>query len=175
METRSNWFVLFVMGGKEKQICEFLNKEQAEWKAFIPTIEIIHTRQGKEYLVDKPMFPSYIFIESSMKPTEFQEVLNHAREKKSGIIKELKYDEDTPALRDYERNYLEGLLDTHYKVPPSVGYIENDKVMITSGPLKGYESHITWIDRHKKKAALSLDVLNKEISVTVSLEIIKKI
>lgn len=175
MEKQTNWYVLFVMGGKEKQICEFLNQEYDNWKAFIPSIEIIHTRQGKEYLIEKPMFPSYLFIESSITQKEFQDILKNVKQKKSGIIKELKFDEETPALRDYERNYLEGLLNDHYKVTPSVGYIEHDRVMITDGPLKGYESHIVRIDRHKKKAVLSLDLLDKEINVTVSLEIMKKI
>lgn len=171
----TNWYVLFVMGGKEKQICDFLNQECKDWKVFIPSIEIIHTKQGKEHIVEKVMFPSYLFIESEMKQKEFQDILKSAKQKKTGIIKELKFDEETPALRDYERDYLEGLLNDQYKVKPSTGYIEHDKVMITDGPLKGYESHITRIDRHKKKAVLSLDLLHKEVNVTVSLEIIKKI
>lgn len=175
MKQETNWYVLFVMGGKEKQICEFLNQEYDNWKAFIPSIEIIHTKQGKEYIVEKPMFPSYLFIESEIKQREFQDVLKQAKQKKTGIIKELKFDEETPALRDYEREYLEGLLNESYRLTPSTGYIENDKVMITEGPLKGYESHISRIDRHKKKAVLSMDLLNKEVNVTVSLEIIKKI
>lgn len=173
--TDTNWYVLFVMGGKEKQICEFMNQEYSEWNVFIPVIEITHTKQGKDYLVEKPMFPSYLFVESKIKQQEFQDRLKSIRQKKTGIIKELKFDEDTPALRDYEREYLEGLLNEEHKVVKSIGYIENDQVMITEGPLKGYESHIVRIDRHKKKAVLGLDLLNKEINVTVSLEIIKKI
>lgn len=175
MESKTNWYVLFVMGGKEKQICEFLNQEYDNWKAFIPSIEIIHVKQGKEYLVERPMFPSYLFIESNITQKEFQNLLKESKQKKTGIIKELKFDEETPALRDYERDYLEGLLGSNYKVKPSIGYIENDRVTITDGALKGYESHIIKIDRHKKKAILSLDLLDKEINVTVSLEIMKKI
>lgn len=175
MKEKSNWYVLFVMGGREQQIKDFLNQENKNWKAFIPMIEIIHTKQGKEYTVNKPMFPSYIFIDTSLSPNDFRDLLKHAKEKIAGIIKELKFDEDTPALRDYEREYLEGLLNNQYKITPSVGYMENDKVVITDGPLKGYESQIVWIDRHKKKAALQLDLLNKETRVTLSLEIIKKI
>lgn len=175
MENKTNWYVLFVMGGKEQQICDFMNQEYDNWKVFIPKIEIIHTKQGKEFFVEKVMFPSYLFIESDIPPKGFQDLLKNIRMKKTGIIKELKFDEETPALRDDEREYLEGLLNHDYKVTKSTGYIENDKVMITDGPLKGYESYITRIDRHKKKAVLSLDLLNKEVNVTVSLEIIKKI
>ena len=39
----------------------------------------------------------------------------------------------------------------------------------------GYEANIVRIDRHKKKAVLHMDLLNKETKITVSLEIIKKI
>ena len=44
MENKTNWYVLFVMGGKEQQICDFMNQEYDNWKVFIPKIEIIHTK-----------------------------------------------------------------------------------------------------------------------------------
>ena len=57
------------------------------------------------------MFPSYLFIESDIPSKDFQDLLKKIRMKKTGIIKELKFDEETPALRDDEREYLEGLLN----------------------------------------------------------------
>ena len=175
MEVQTNWYVLFVMGGKEKAIRDFINEKYESVHAFIPVIEIIHTKQGEEYVVEKPMFPSYLFIESELQQKEFQKLVQNARQMKSGIIKELKYDEEISALREYEREYLEGLLNDEHRLTRSIGYLEQDEVVITEGPLKGYESHITRIDRHKKKAILNLDILSKETKITVSLEIIKKI
>ena len=56
----------------------------------------------------------------------------------------------------------------------STGYIEGDKIVITSGPLKGMEGLIRKIDRHKRKAYLKLSFFDREIMTSVGLEITEK-
>ena len=169
-----NWYVLFVMGGKEQQLCEFLNEEDS-WNTFYPRIELIRRQNGVDHIVVKPLFPSYIFIESDINQQAFRDKIQALRTRKTGIIKELKYQDDIPALHKEEKSYLQGLLDDSYTLKKSEGFIENDHVVITNGPLKGSESYISRINRHKRKAVLELTMLHKKIDVTVPLEIIKKI
>ena len=40
-----NWYVLFVMGGKEQQLCDFLNQEE-NWYAFYPKIELVRRKSS---------------------------------------------------------------------------------------------------------------------------------
>lgn len=169
-----NWYVLFVMGGKEHSICEFLNEKYQDWQAFYPEKEVIHKKQGQQIVVKKPMFPSYIFIESNVWQEDIQQRIKAVRVMKQGIIKELRY-EAAPALEKDEIRYLTSLMDEDHVVKRSIGYIENDKVMITEGPLQGLESEIIKIDRHKRQAVLRIRLLNREMEVSVSLEIVKKI
>ena len=60
-----NWYVLFVMGGKEQQLCDFLNQEE-NWYAFYPKIELVRRKNSVDHIIEKPLFPSYIFVESNV-------------------------------------------------------------------------------------------------------------
>lgn len=73
-----------------------------------------------------------------------------------------------------EKKFLQKLLDKNYTVKESVGMIVNDKVIINDGPLKGYESKIIHIDRHKHICTLELLMLGQKREIQVSLEIVMK-
>ena len=90
-------------------------------------------------------------------------------------MKELKYENDISALSAEERAYLEGLMDREHNVRLSKGEILDGEVIITEGPLKGYESNIIRIDRHKRRAILNVQMNERKLQVDVSLEIVKKI
>ena len=53
-------------------------------------------------------------------------------------------------------------------------FIENDRVIITSGPLKGNEALIKKIDRHKRRAYLEIEMFGRKVEAQVGLEIVKK-
>ncbi|MCB6602982.1 transcription antiterminator, partial [Erysipelatoclostridium ramosum] len=97
---------------------------------------------GKRVIVRKPLFPSYLFVETELTPNGFQQALLQYRSQIRGILKELKYEDDVSALSSEERAYLEGLMDEEHNVRLSKGEILDGEVIITEGPLKGYESNI---------------------------------
>ena len=57
----------------------------------------------------------------------------------------------------------------------SKGIIVDQKLTILSGPLKGRESQIKKIDRHKRKAWVSVNLFGKERLIVVGLEVFQKI
>ena len=168
------WYVLYVMGGREKRILELLSLQDGI-KAFTPLQEVVHRIQGKRVIVKKPLFRSYVFVETELNPNGFQQALLRYRSQIRGILKELRYEDDVSALSTEERAYLEGLMDEEHNVRISKGEILDGEVIITEGPLKGYESNIIRIDRHKRRAILNVRMNNQDLQVDVSLEIVKKI
>ena len=59
-------------------------------------------------------------------------------------------------------------------VEMSKGIIENDRVIITSGPLKGNEALIKKIDRHKRRAYLEIEMFGRKVETQVGLEVVEK-
>jgi transcriptional antiterminator NusG len=57
----------------------------------------------------------------------------------------------------------------------SKGFIAGDKLIVTSGPLKGRESIIKKIDRHKKRAEIELSCFGATKRINVALEVTAKV
>ena len=78
-------------------------------------------------------------------------------------------------LSDEEIDWIRALAapETHV-VEMSEGFIEGDKVVVTSGPLRGREAQISKIDRHKRLAWLDMRMLGRNKSIKVGLEIVSK-
>jgi transcriptional antiterminator NusG len=55
-----------------------------------------------------------------------------------------------------------------------VGVIEGDRIIVTKGPLQGFESLIKKIDRHKRKATIEITLMGLPLAVDVGLEVISK-
>ena len=55
------------------------------------------------------------------------------------------------------------------------GIIESDQVRILTGPLQGMEGCIRKIDRHKRKARVSVEMFGRSVDMEVGLEIISKV
>lgn len=60
-------------------------------------------------------------------------------------------------------------------VAMSTGIIENDQVRILTGPLQGMEGYIRKINRHKRKAWVSIEMFGRSVDMEVGLEIISKV
>ena len=137
--------------------------------------EVYYKRKGNVVGITKKLFPGYIFAVTDMDYQEFDKLVSSIRYTNSQYFFNLKQDrEGTPALSEREKDYLSHLVGDGDVIRMSVGYIEGDTVVITDGPLMGYESKITFIDRHKRIARVDVDFLGSVRSVTVPLEIIVK-
>ena len=60
-------------------------------------------------------------------------------------------------------------------VAMSEGIIEDDRVVVTSGPLKGHEAMIRKVDRHKRRAYLEVEMFGRKVETQVGLEIVAKV
>lgn len=168
------WYVVYVKGGQEDKVCNFLNENGLT--SFIPMREKFHRKEGRLFKVQQLLFPNYIFIETNKNYIEFSEEFNNFKIKNKNLTKQLRYDlEGTPSLNEDEELFLEKLLGLNKIVETSIGFVENDVVIITNGPLIGFESNIIHINRHKKEAKLEIELMGTKREITVSLDILTKI
>lgn len=170
----TNWYVLFVRGNYEEKICNALKEDG--YQAFLPMKEFLYRKNRVFEKVQKLMFPGYVFIETEDDYITFNEYVKNVRLRVSGIVRNLKYDnEGTAPLTVQEIELLNRLIGKNRVMEHSIGVIEGDNIIITEGPLIGFESKIVHIDRHKRQATLELDILGVCTKTKVSLEIISKI
>lgn len=174
----SNWFVFYVQTGAEYKACEFLNKlfNQEESVAFVPQVEIVIKNSKSIRKELRPMFPGYVFTDSILDEKIFVDrAYTYARFSScifyllgDGNINYLKLSGD-------EKRFLLSFCNNEYIVEDSKGFIVGDKVFVTSGPLKGMETAIKKINRHKKRAEIELMWFGDLRQVSVALEIVSKV
>jgi ribosomal protein L24 len=78
-------------------------------------------------------------------------------------------------LLPHEEQFLKTLTDQGETVSMSVGIKEGDKIIVSQGFLKGRESYIRRIDRHKRRAWIEVDLLGETRLAEVGLDVVKKV
>lgn len=166
------WYVIQVRTGTEEEIqrqCETIIDKSILEKSFIPKYEQERKYQGEWHTELKVLFPGYVFLVSKEKEKLFFEL-----KRIMGLTKLLGTGETIVPLTDEEVNFLLRLGDEEQIVGMSEGIIENERVVVTSGPLKGNEGLIRKIDRHKRKAWLEIEVFGRTVEMQVGLEVVGK-
>lgn len=169
----SNWYVIQVRTGSEQVICDKIRQRvtAAYWTdCFVPMAEIIHKRAGEYKRLLRPLFPGYLFVISD-DITGMADALRQV----SDFTRLLKTGETFVALSRDEVDLLNTFAGENHCVSLSTGYIEGDTIVVTDGPLVGYEGLIRKIDRHKRIAEVELSFMERPVLTRMSLEIVSKI
>ncbi|MFU0800427.1 MAG: antiterminator LoaP [Xylanivirga thermophila] len=170
-------YVLFTCTGREEKVKKILEKrlDNKVFMPFIPMSEAIFRRSGQTKKELRPIFPSYVFIESELSSIEVIQKTRHIIYASKDIISFLQYDDTGDiAMKDHERNMLLRLCNDDRCIESSSGIIVGTRVYINEGPLIGLESIIKKTNRHKRRAIIELEFMGEIRQVSVPLEILKK-
>ena len=177
MVKRMNWYVLFVITGMEHKAVDEISRF---WRIdgvrpFVPMHEACFK---KDVFQKRRLFPGYIFVEAALGETEFS-INTYSRIAQSRfLIRLLRYggrDNYSFVMNEKEREIFTKLYNDEHCVEMSQGFFEGDRVVITDGPLIGFESCIKRINRHKMEATLELELMGSIRLVTVGLQIVEKV
>ena len=156
------WYVMQVRTGTEENIrcqCQRLISSNVLERCFIPYYQQKKRFQGEWHIQERILFPGYVFLIA-----QNLECLSENLRKVIGMTRLLGTGEDIIPLSQEEQ-----------LVAMSTGIIESDQVRILTGPLQGMEGCIRKIDRHKRKARVSVEMFGRSVDMEVGLEIISKV
>ena len=179
------YYVIFVGAGNEAKTEQLIRRAVAEElcsEYFHPVRHMKKKIRGEWRHVYEKILPGYVFVESGdiaalhkalIRTPGFKKILR--TEAEDGSF-------DFYALTQSEVNWLMsvcGRLGETEKILPvieltQVGFDENDKVRVLSGPLKGREAMVKKIDLHRRTAEIEVDFMGRPVVLRVGIEIIKK-
>ena len=196
------WYVIQVQTGREEQIIEEAGKYQVQ--EYFDSMFAPHCVKKKKYLgqwhtQQEILFPGYLFVISS-RPEELYQALKRVpkftkllgtgekwtpmTEEDIAIVRRLSGKQlsgeplsrkaEASAGRPGEKEKSERESGTSWLMDFSEGYIQGEKVIVTKGPLKGMESKISRIDRHKRLAWLTVELFGRTVELQAGLEIVRK-
>ncbi len=164
------WYIIHVKYEKYNDLLNYFNSQENCY-AFKPMIEKwFSNSQVKEYQ-NILMYPDYIFVKSDLDKDAFSRKYNEVFMSISRFAELLTY-EDLISVDTQEQILLEKMFNGCDIVKHSSGTIVNSVLKIENGPLKGMESLVKKIDRHKRIAFLNCGVLGQVMKIP--LEVISK-
>lgn len=166
-----NIYVLFVSKKSENRIKEYINRYTFH-EAIVPVVVKIYKRKSVVIKQEKILFPGYVFVRSELGPHAFKTYAQQYLYNLTGFIKILSYSgSELDALSNIEIQELQPFFKNKGQIESSVGFIDGDQIIITSGPLIGFESKIVHVNRQRKQARLQVSLFNEIKEVSVSLVI----
>ncbi|AKF95944.1 antiterminator LoaP [Brevibacillus laterosporus] len=186
------WYVLFVQAGQEDLVRTMIYKffVRGSIHAIVPKRKIIERRQGKNYEICKTMFPGYVFVNTKMnvktyyklkKIPRYYRLLNkyqntNERDKKlcgldMGNVQEDDF-ELFSKIEDEEMDQVLQLIGKDEVIDFSFFYVEDGRVTVHDGPLKGNEGIIKKIDKRKKRARIVLQIMGNEKMIDIGIEML---
>ena len=166
------WYVIQVYTGKELEIAQQCRDRVAdeEEDVFVPLAERWTKIRWERTLITSRLFPGYVFIETN-RIEDFYKRLNRIY----AMTKVLRTGDEMTPIQKEEEEYLRKLGGEEHVVKYSEGYIEGDKLVVTSGALKDFEGKVKKILRHKRLVVMEFSLLGQTVEVTLGLGVIKKI
>lgn len=147
-------------------LCKNKLSPKAVQNVFLFTYDRLRRYKGTWNLEQKLLFPAHVFLESENEDILLQELAKCSVAVKANPLIQISKEEE---------QFLRILCGKDHHLQISKGIICKGAAHITEGPLKGMESRICKIDRHKRLARITTTTLQEYRSIPAGLEITEKI
>ena len=173
-EIEKKWYVLRVIGGKEKKAKELIESEIASAgyqdyvsQVLIPTEKIYSVRNGKRVTKERNLYPGYVFVEACL-VGEVPHILRNTTNV-IGFLGDTKGGDPVP-MRQVEINRILGRVDQIAEQPEEVSmpYFVGDSVKVTDGPFNGFTGTIEEVNAERKRLKVIVKVFGRGTSLELS-------
>jgi transcriptional antiterminator NusG len=178
-EAEKKWYVLRVVGGKEKKVKEYIENEIAglglqEYvtQVLIPQEKVYQIRNGKKISKERNFFPGYILIEAIL-IGEIPHILRNIPNV-AGFLGG-KNDDAVP-LRPSEVNRILGKVDelTSKDEELNVPFFVGETVKVTDGPFNSFTGVIEEVNEEKKKLKVMVKIFGRKTPLELSFMQVEK-
>ena len=156
------WYVVQVETGREKTACDDIKQaaEDVLDECFVPQYLTGKRRPDGTWIPSKErLFPGYLICVTS----QVDELADKLRRVRS-LTKILGNDNAFIPLTEDERAWVQKVTQKDQRtVGESVGYMEDGKLVIVEGPLKGREDWVRKVSHRKRLAYLEMRLIGQKV------------
>lgn len=169
-------YVMQVATGRERQTVQLLERVLGgapRLELFVPRYRYRKKIKGAWQFTEELLTPGYVYLRTSK--IDIDELAQQVR-RAPAFARVLAQDGKIISLSADEERWLQALAGAGegHVVEPSYGFIEGDRVVITEGPLVGFEAQIKKLDRHKRLAYVEVHLMGRTKLIKVGAEIVRK-
>ena len=175
------WYVLRVVGGKEKKTKLFIEKEIDRLnlvdfvsRILIPTEKVYQIKNGKKVSREKNFFPGYLLVEANL-TGEVPHIIRGVQNV-MGFLGSSKGGDPLP-MRDIEINKILGRVDEMALADESINipFVVGETVKVIDGPFNSFNAEIEAIDEQKKKLKLIVKIFGRKTPLELNFMQVEKI
>ena len=175
------WYVLRVMGGKERKTVTFIEKEidRLGMKDFVsqilvPTEKVYQIRNGKKVSKERNFFPGYVLVEANL-VGEIPHVLKNVTGV-LGFLGATKGGIPVP-MRKSEINRILGKVDEMALTDEQINipFVVGETVKVIDGPFNSFNAEIEGIDEQKKKLQLMVKIFGRKTPLELNFMHVEKL
>ncbi|WP_428771131.1 antiterminator LoaP [Treponema sp. HNW] len=154
-----------------ERVSGYLHFRQDKQEFFFPKRKLAVRRMGKTTHEIRPIFPGYIFVSAEAIDPQLFNIMRGTKD----FTRFLKNNRDITAIEGRDltilRHFLQfgGIAETS-----EVGFDENDRIVVKSGPMQGLEGLIVKVDKRKKRAKIALDFANEHFLIDLAFDILEE-
>ena len=168
------WHVIFVESGREDNVCmqvanllDYLN--YADYELLVPKRKLKEKHKGLIVEIVKTMFPGYVFI----KADNAWDIYNKIRHLRC-LYRFLSSNADMQEVRLEETSNLVYMVDDQGVIGTSNIYVEEDRIIVTKGPLMHYDSLVKKVDRRNHRVKILFMFHGESHFIDISVNLIEK-
>ena len=167
-----NWYAVHVMSGRESRARDMLLNRAVSAKLWgdtildllIPTEKEFATKNGNRKVVDKKIFPGYIFVKMHL--DKDSEHLVQSTDGVSGFVRS--GGKAVPLTEMEVKNLLKSQEDVENQAPKS-NFKINDTVLVINGVFSNFIGKVESVDEIKGKVRAYVNVFNRDTLVEMDI------
>jgi transcription termination/antitermination protein NusG len=157
----AQWYGIYTKSQHEWKVADYLQGLPVE--PFLPSVKSWSRRRDRRKIIQRPLFPGYLFIHCAMDKYLYIDVLNIP-----GVVRILGH--GWPMLHTVPKEQIESIQVVLKKDIP-ISYFpyltEGSRVRVIDGPLTGAEGFILRTNSKKSKLIISVDILNRSVEIEI--------
>lgn len=170
LQPTKNWYIINVHVGHEEKVAEAL-KQRANsldladkiFETLVPKEKQVEVKNGKKRVVNKRIFPGYVFVQMVMTEETWFAVRNTPGV--TGFASAVSGQDPVPVSEEEVAKITKRMQAdvAEHKVQFKVG----DVISINDGPFKGFDGAISEIDSQKGKLKVMVNMFGRETPVEI--------
>ena len=140
-----SWYVLQVMTGREREVCEALRRKGVRARAPAERMEI--RRRGQWQTEERLLLPGYVFV-----GVEYSAALFHVVSPVPGVIRWLGLEHGEPQALETQDALRWRLYSTETLEPRRMLFLEDGSWHVLDGPLAAFAGEVTRMEKRQRRA-----------------------
>lgn len=160
---KTSWYIVYTYPNLEKRIFTELQKKNVN--AYLPMQKKIRNWSDRKKEIRTPLFPNYIFINTTEKERhKFFDI--------NGVVNFISFGGKPAVMSDDEILNIKKFEETVFEVELSL--IQGDDVMIINGPFTGVRGKL-FVKKGKERFGVRLSSINQSLSLEICTSCLRKI